>query len=117
MNDGFDDYEFEEHMQFPNIGVAMLRCNIILGSKNSVFMTQNACIFVDAQVLREERVVIAGVDVMVPGFGFYLVKGVDNATNASKFVGKCISNGPRNKKEKIGIKMFTQLLYGRIAWD
>lgn len=98
MNDGFDDYEFEEHMHFPNIGVAMIRRNIILGSKNSVFMTQNACIFVDAQVLREESVVVGCLDVMVPGFGFYLVKGVDNATNASKFVGKCILNGPRNKK-------------------
>ena len=74
-------------------------------------------VYVDAQVMKEGGIVVGAIDVMVPGFGIYVVKGVNDAKNAVNFTTKSMGSGSKNKREKIGIKMFTKLLYGRLVWE
>lgn len=57
----FDDYEFDESMQISDIGLAMFKPKLTFGSRYSIFMTQQAFVFVDALVCREGGAIIAQV--------------------------------------------------------
>lgn len=86
-------------MVINDIGLAMFKPKLTFGSKYSIFMTQQAFVFVDAMVCREGGLTIAQVEALEPDFSLFLLKGSKNPSDAVTYLKGNILNFPNKSKK------------------